>query len=96
MADELSINQFILTAADLAYTFEAPNGMHTGEHAQKNAKKAEQSAKRTIILMTHKAPTSAQPSSQFENDRPYPISAPAMPRSAATEAAKGTANDWQL
>ena len=42
MADELAINQFILTAADFAYRFEAPNGMHTGEHAQKNAKKAEQ------------------------------------------------------
>ena len=66
MADELAINQFILTAADLAYTFEAPNGMHTGEHAQKNAKKAEQNAKRTIVLMTHRAPTSAQ-KQQFAN-----------------------------
>ena len=63
---ENAINAFVLCAADTAYTFEAPNGMHTGEHAKQNAKKAAQSAKRVITLMTAKAPN-AQQKQQFAN-----------------------------
>ncbi len=63
---ENALNAFILSAADAAYTFEAPNGMHTGEHAKQNAKKAAQSAKRVITLMTAKAPTIKQ-KQQFAN-----------------------------
>lgn len=58
--DQQAINQFIQCAADAAYTFEAPNGMHTGEHAKQNAKKAAQSAKRVITLMTAKTPNAKQ------------------------------------
>ncbi len=64
--DNHAINHFVQCAADAAYTFEAPNGMHTGEHAKQNAKKAVQSAKRVITLMTAKAP-SAQQKREFNN-----------------------------
>lgn len=63
---ESAINAFVLSASDAAYTFEAPNGMHTGEHAKQNAKKAAQSAKRVITLMTAKTPTVKQ-KQQFAN-----------------------------
>lgn len=55
-----ALNQFIVASADAAYTFEAPNGMHTGELAKQNAKKAAQSAKRVLTLMTAKTPTAQQ------------------------------------
>ena len=58
--DDYALNQFILSAADCAYTFECPSGMNTGEHAKNNAKKASQSAKRTLTLLTHGTPKAAQ------------------------------------
>ena len=58
--DDYALNQFILSASDCAYTFESPNGMNSGEHAKNNAKKASQSAKRTLTLLTHGTPKPTQ------------------------------------
>ena len=58
--DSQALNQFILGASDCAYVFESPNGMHTGELALANAKKAASSAKRALTLMTGKTPSAEQ------------------------------------
>ena len=60
LSESNALNQFVLGASDTAYTFECPHGMNTGEHAANNAKKALQSAKRTLTLMTPKTPNAEQ------------------------------------